>query len=208
MIAACIHITYVICLIIYINKTFLEKQATWVDNLDDEGVVTSRVRISPEADIEWLLILGTCLLYPLVYDTRQACKQGADYLADVWNYMDMIHLSLGYLNLIFQKFVGTWELPSKITMIIVTVVCLLKTFFFMRIVKSFSYIVTMIISVVADLKVFMLFFFILIIMFSMIFNVIAPNPADEYRHVGLFWGNVLTTLRLSLGDFDFGVLEE
>ena len=93
-------------------------------------------------------------------------------------------------------------------MIIITVVCLLKTFFFMRIVKSFSYIVTMIISVVADLKVFMLFFFILIIMFSMIFNVISPNPADEYRHVGLFWGNVLTTLRLSLGDFDFGVLEE
>ena len=91
-------------------------------------------------------------------------------------------------------------------MIIVTVVCLLKTFFFMRIVKSFSYIVTMIISVVVDLRVFMLFFFILIIMFSMIFNVIAPNPADEYRHVGLFWGNVLTTLRLSLGDFDFGVL--
>ena len=101
---------------------------------------------------------------------------------------------------------GTWELPSKITMIIVTVVCLLKTFFFMRIVKSFSYIVTMIISVVADLRVFMLFFFILILMFSMIFNVIAPNPADEYTHVGLFWGNVLTTLRLSLGDFDFGVL--
>jgi len=65
-------------------------------------------------------------------------------------------------------------------MIIVTVVCLLKTFFFMRIVKSFSYIVTMIISVVADLKVFMLFFFILIIMFSMIFDIIAPNPADEY----------------------------
>ena len=93
-------------------------------------------------------------------------------------------------------------------MIIITVVCLLKTFFFMRIVKSFSYIVTMILSVVSDLKVFMLFFFILIIMFSMIFNVIAPNPADEYRHVGLFWGNVLTTLRLSLGDFDFGVLEE
>ena len=50
MIAACIHITYVICLIIYINKTFLEKQATWVDNLDDEGLITSKVRISPEAD--------------------------------------------------------------------------------------------------------------------------------------------------------------
>lgn len=198
MIAAFIHITYVISLIIYINKIFLEANAYW----DDEGV-----RHSPPTDKKWLCIIGTCLIYPLVYDVTQAFKQGSDYLKDVWNYMDMTHLSLGYFN-IFCQLHDTWSLTSKITMIIITVVCLLKTFFFMRIVKSFSYIVTMILSVVSDLKVFMLFFFILIIMFSMIFNVIAPNPADEYRHVGLFWGNVLTTLRLSLGDFDFGVLEE
>jgi hypothetical protein len=101
MLAACIHITYVICLIIYINKTFLEKQATWEETSDEQDEVISRVRISPEADVEWLVILGICLLYPLVYDTRQAIKQGSDYLADVWNYMDMIHLSLGYVNLIF-----------------------------------------------------------------------------------------------------------
>merc|ERR1719453_623639 len=49
---------------------------------------------------------------------------------------------------------------------------------------------------------------ILIIMFSMIFDVIAKNEAEEYRHVGYYAGNVLTTLRLSLGDFDFAVLEE
>lgn len=122
--------------------------------------------------------------------------------------MDVMHISLGYLNIYNQINVGTWELESKITMIFVTIVCLIKTFFFMRIVKSFSYIVTMIINVVIDLKVFMLFFLILIIMFSMIFDVIAPNPADEYKYVGLYWGNVLTTLRLSLGDFDFGVLEQ
>lgn len=77
----------------------------------------------------------------------------------------------------------------------------------MRIVKSFSYIVTMIMSVVADLQVFMIFFTILILMFSMVFDVIAKNDAAEYQHVGWFMGNFLTTLRLSLGDFDFGVLE-
>jgi len=42
---------------------------------------------------------------------------------------------------------------------------------------SFSYIVTMIINVVYDLKVFLLFFTILIIMFSCIFDVIAKNEA-------------------------------
>jgi len=83
----------------------------------------------------------------------------------------------------------------------------MKTFFFMRIVSSFSYIVTMIINVVYDLKVFLLFFTILIIMFSAVFDVIAKNEAAEYKHLGPFMGNVMTTLRLSLGDFDFGVLE-
>ena len=43
-------------------------------------------------------------------------------------------------------------------------------------------------------------------MFSMIFDVIAPNDAQEYRYIGKYAGNALTTLRLSLGDFDFSVL--
>jgi hypothetical protein len=74
MFAACIHITYVFCLIIYINKTFLEKKATWVETKDEAGEVISRVRISPEAEDGWLIILGICLLYPLGYDGRQAVK--------------------------------------------------------------------------------------------------------------------------------------
>ena len=92
-------------------------------------------------------------------------------------------------------------------MIMVVLMCLMKTFFFMRIVKSFSYIVTMIISVVADLRVFLLFFTVLIVMFSAVFDVISKNDAPEYKHLNPFLGNVMTTLRLSLGDFDFGVLE-
>jgi len=44
-------------------------------------------------------------------------------------------------------------------------------------------------------------------MFSAVFDVIAKNDADEYKNLGPFMGNVMTTLRLSLGDFDFGVLE-
>ena len=91
-------------------------------------------------------------------------------------------------------------------MICVILICMIKTFFFMRIVMRFSYIVTMIINVVGDLKVFLLFFVILIVMCSMIFDVISIPNADEYAKIGYFWGNIMTTLRLSLGDFDFGVL--
>jgi hypothetical protein len=152
------------------------------------------------------MIIAGCLVYPTFYDGTQAIKQGGSYLSDPWNYLDIMHIFLGYLNIYTQAKTGTWELWSKITMILVILICLLKTFFFMRIKMSFSYIVTMIINVVYDLQVFLLFFFILILMFSAIFDVISKNEAPEYKHLGPFFGNFMTTLRLSLGDFDFNVL--
>ena len=65
----------------------------------------------------------------------------------------------------------------------------------------------MINSVVLDLRVFMLFFFTLMVMLSAVLAVIFCPSADEYRKVGPFFGGIITTIRLSLGDFDFAVLE-
>jgi hypothetical protein len=77
-----------------------------------------------------------------------------------------------------------------------------------------------------DLKVFILFYVILITLFSMIFAVIGvgnpnfkgnaywnflqnapedygPLPHYEYEQIGLFYGYIISTFRMSLGDFDF-----
>lgn len=120
----------------------------------------------------------------------------------------MLNIGLGYWNIYNQLYSGTLELVTKLVLIAVIIVCLLKLFFYMRVVERFSYIVTMIISVFSDLRTFLTFYGILILMFSLIFDVISRNPAPEYAKIGPFVGNVFTTLRLSLGDFDFGVLEE
>jgi len=77
----------------------------------------------------------------------------------------------------------------------------------MKIFTNFSYIVTMIIGVVIDLKIFLVFFAILITMFSMIFNVISRNEAEEYKKIGYLAGNLFATFRLALGDFDFGLID-
>jgi hypothetical protein len=199
MIGAIFHIVYVCMLMIYIVHTFLPDVAP---GLDSEGN-----RVNPDPNMTLCYVLLGCLVYPLYYDGSQVLKQGLDYLKDSWNYLDIIHIGLGFYNVELQMHQGTWELKSKIVMIIVILICLIKTFFFMRIVMSFSYIVTMILNVVYDLQVFMLFFTVLIVMFSAVFDVIAKNGADEYKNLGPFLGNVMTTLRLSLGDFDFGVLE-
>ena len=53
----------------------------------------------------------------------------------------------------------------------------------------------------------MVFFFILIVFFSIILDVIGRNNAAEYKKVGFFSGSLLSTLRLSLGDFDFTLIE-
>lgn len=93
-------------------------------------------------------------------------------------------------------------------MIVVILTCLIKTLFFMKIFTNFSYIVTMIIGVVIDLKIFLVFFAILITMFSMIFNVISRNEAPEYEKIGFLAGNLFATFRLALGDFDFGLIDD
>ena len=43
---------------------------------------------------------------------------------------------------------------------------IIKSFFYLRIFKSLSYIVTMIYTVISDLKVFLLFFSILVVLFG------------------------------------------
>jgi len=59
-----------------------------------------------------------------------------------------------------------------------------KTFFFLRIFDSLSYIVTMIQRVIYDLRIFGLFYAILVILFSMIFAVIGvgnPNIKGAFK---------------------------
>lgn len=113
-----------------------------------------------------------------------------------------MHISLGYSNCILQTQIGTCRIFTKTILIIVIFLLLVKTFFFMRIFRSFSYIVTMIINVVIDLQVFLLFFAILVVMFSLVFDVLNRNMSNEYNHMSFFTRNVLTMLRLSLGDFE------
>ena len=126
--------------------------------------------------------------------------------------MDIVHIAMGYYNIFLQLHknedgtYNTWELHEKLVMITVVVTSLMQTFFFMRIVGSFSYIVTMIISVISDLKVFMIFFFTLMVMLSAVLAVIFCPTADEYEKIGPFFGGIVTTIRLSLGDFDFDIL--
>ena len=102
------HIFYVLSLVVYINNTFLVDKPAKDDKKDDGGDKKLLLELDaakefkmPEASIPFMIIFCFCLLYPVLYDGTQMVKQGLDYLKDPWNYIDMIHISFGYLNIYF-----------------------------------------------------------------------------------------------------------
>jgi len=47
-----------------------------------------------------------------------------------------------------------------------------------------------------------------IIIGSLVFDLLGGNPSTEYKQIGPFSGNIMYTLRLSLGDFSFAILND
>lgn len=164
-------------------------------------------RIYPHAEMYSLIAQSFFLLYQIVYECAQLCKKGfADYIVDnIWP--DCAMILLGYLNIYMQIYVGTYAFSSKIVMVATVFVTMFKTFEYLRVVSTFSYIVTMIRAVLYDLRVFCLFFIIVIISFSEVLDCFGRNKSEEYLKIGPAWANIFATLRLSLGDFDFSLID-
>lgn len=103
---------------------------------------------------------------------------------------------------------------------------IIKTFFYLRIFKSLSYIVVLLKDVIKGLKAFIIFYMMLVFLFSLIFSVLGlgnPNikggfkdfvdsrpddwsediPHEEYSIIGPFLGSLFFVIRCSVGDFDF-----
>ena len=119
-----------------------------------------------------------------------------------------------------------FEFAVKLTMSVVIFLGMGKTFFFLRIFESLSPIVTMLTCVISDLKIFMLFFLILIVMFSLQISIcglgntnvegnfrdtfydphkheneVMGYPMEEFKFIGLFAGNIISVFRAAMGDF-------
>lgn len=162
------------------------------------------MRIYPPTSFIHLCMFGICLILPLFYDFYQACTSGAsEYLMQGWNWVDMLHIILGYINIAMQAIAGTWNIYSKCVIILVVCIAMAKTFYFMRVLETFSPIVMRLLSVIFGLKDFLLFYFILIGLFSMTFDIFGRNESPEYKYIGYFVGGIFYSLRFSVADFDF-----
>lgn len=98
-------------------------------------------------------------------------------------------------------------------MCILVLTLVVKTFFYLRIFPSLTPIVVMITEVVYDLRIFLMFYLILIGAFCNIFAVLGlgnytgdgkidrSSSGKEYESIGLHIGEFFWTFKISLGDF-------
>ena len=70
-------------------------------------------------------------------------------------------------------------------MIFFSIMMLVKSFFFMRIFEKFTKLVIMIKNVIADLRVFMIFYFLLLLMFSSILGVLGLGIYEDSENMAL-----------------------
>lgn len=196
------HFGYIFMLAIYINSTYLaDGRFREVDGKQIEW------DIAPQMIYVWLII--GFLFYSAFYEIMQFCRSGVLYFFSWSNFIDLSYVVVGYYNMYCQIWMGTSRFFCKLIFVIVIILSLMKTFYFMKIFMGFSYVVTMIYRVVFDLKSFLLFYFILMIFLSIILDVILMNNPDvNYQSVGPFTGNILALMRISLGDFDFTELKD
>ena len=160
----------------------------------------------------------------------------------MWNYFDQLHIWVGFFNIYLQ-----WDLNhddevtifpkdedgdepffrmsgnrGKFILVVVTLLMLVKTFFFLRIFKELSYLVIMIRQVFQDLQAFMLFYVILVWILSLIFQILELGnyhghadqetqeigsedgyPNQEYHSLPKFLHQFFTVIRFTMANFYF-----
>jgi hypothetical protein len=57
-------------------------------------------------------------------------------------------------------------------------------------------------QVIADLRFFLIMYAVNIVIFSLVVSVLQNTPSANYLHLGLFFGGIVDTFRMSLGDFE------
>jgi hypothetical protein len=171
--------------------------------------------VESQNQILYATLLAVGIIYPALYDFGQLILQGStEYFDDLWNFIDILYIVGMVQNIVLQTVLGPFVIWSRISMCIIVIALLIKTFFFLRIFPTLTPIVVMLTEVIFDLRVFLMFYVILILFFSQIYAVLglgndysqayAIDPegfAVEYKSVGLHFGEFLWTFRMSLGDF-------
>ena len=128
--------------------------------------------ITCEDNVYAFVLLGG-VVYPLVYELIHCCKLGlTSYITSINHILDIIYIGCSIAMTFVHVIIPPIKIVPQIVMISVTLLSIIRCFKFMRIFTVFSPIVIMLHTVVIDLQAFMLFYTILIGLFSLLFGIL------------------------------------
>jgi hypothetical protein len=160
-------------LIFYVNFIYIQASL----KIDADGKI--------EGGNPYAAILLGGIIYPFCYESTQMFKSGPyDYLTTPGNYFDILYIFGSILMSLLHMTVDPFNILSKIVMIFVILQSIVRTFKSMRIIELYSPIVTMLAAVFFDLRIFLLFYMILVGKMSLLFGILGcSNPNFDINPV-------------------------
>lgn len=153
------------------------------------------------------------------------------YFMNPENYTQLLYVLCSILMTVAHVLDLPQNFGPKLIMIFVLALSIIRTFKQMRILEPFAHIVEMLFRVTFDLKYFIFFYFIIIVLFSMLISVLGIGnpkveplfaeafdgayedlsqrgdmPNAEYHHIGLVIGHMMDIIKVSVGDF--GIIDK
>lgn len=177
---------------------------------------------------DWTAVLIIIFVaYPAALETMQVIKLGfVDYVSDHDNWLDITFIYGSIAMAIVQMVNGPQHFASKLMIVIVLLAAFRQTLKMLRIFSSLSTLITMLTSVIWQLRIFMTFFILLLVFFASMFSVMglgnvkhygsyrdvfydekainnlnADAPNFAYRQISIFYANIIQMFRISMGDF-------
>jgi len=115
------------------------------------------------------------------YEMQQLYKAGQDYFLDMWNYFELAGIGL-YSAAVFEDYYHS-EITDlcKVFYIFTVLFCLVKVLFLLRVFKSISFLVMMIIQVIIDLGHFLIVFGIFVFTFAQCYRIVQLDTSNYDR---------------------------
>jgi len=181
-------ILFVVYIIFFILDTIAIKQRKGFDSTDNNQLAYR---------IICMIIQVLLFLYEIV-----DCRENFfTYVVNVWNFNDIISF-LCYLSFFILSFVGEDKVYAlKALQMAVTITSFIKLCFLIRIFTKLAFLVRMLVSVFFDLRYFLMFFLIVVGMFTTLIHIIVDEVEEGYDGIGDFSFFILA-LRQSVGDYD------
>lgn len=100
-----------------------------------------------------------------------------DYFSDLGNYTDCLYIWGSIINVFLQNVLGPFHIVCRTIMCVIVLQILLKTFFFLRVFPVLTPVIVMLKTVIYDLRIFMLFYTILLALFCQVFAILGLGNA-------------------------------